>query len=202
MKPGKQISLLGLAALIVAMGGVYSSQMHAQVDRGKSFTGSDSSTVPQWSVQVDKVDAKEVNLAPSFQIAIYESVLNELSKTKQFKQVLRDGDRNASDISDLLILKTTVEKYSAGSETKRAVTTVSGATKLTVRSQLCTRDGQTVLERTVDGNVRFIGSNLKATQNLARNVAKTLKQSSLPTTSQATSEQGGQGPVGSTSVAR
>jgi hypothetical protein len=202
MKPGKQISLLGLAALIVAMGGVYSSQMHAQVEPGKSFTGSDSSTVPQWSVQVDKVDAKEVNLAPSFQIAIYENLLNELSKTKQFKQVLRDGDRNASDISDLLILKTTVEKYSAGSETKRAVTTVSGATKLTVRSQLCTRDGQTVLERTVDGNVRFIGSNLKATQNLARNVAKTLKQSSLPTTSQAASEQGGQGPVSSTSVAR
>ena len=202
MKPGKQISLLGLAALIVAMGGGYSSQMHAQIGPAKSFTESDSSTGPRWSVQVDKVDAKEVNLAPSFQIAIYESLLNELSKTKQFKQVLRDGDRNASDISDLLILKTTVEKYSAGSETKRAVTTVSGATKLTVRSQLCTRDGQTVLERTVDGNVRFIGSNLKATQNLARNVAKTLKQSSLPTPSQAASEQGGQGSVGSTSAAR
>lgn len=203
MKPGKQISLLGLAALIVAMGGAYSCQMHAQVGPAKSFTGSDSSTGPRWSVQVDKVDAKEVNLAPSFQIAIYESLLNELSKTKQFKQVLRDGDRNASGIADLLILKTTVEKYSAGSETKRAVTTVSGATKLTVRSQLCTRDGQTVLERTVDGNVRFMGSNLKATQNLARNVAKTLKQSSLPTpSSQAVSERGDQGSVSSTSAAR
>jgi hypothetical protein len=60
------------------------------------------------------------------------------------------------------------------------VTTVSGATKLTVRSQLLTRDGKTVLERTVDGNVRFMGSNLRATHNLARNVAKTIKQSTLP----------------------
>jgi len=60
------------------------------------------------------------------------------------------------------------------------VTTVSGATKLTVRSQLCTRGGQVILERTVDGNVRFLGSNLRATHNLARNVAKTIKQSAVP----------------------
>jgi len=57
---------------------------------------------------------------------------------------------------------------------------VSGATKLTVRSQLCERDGHVILERTVDGKVRFMGSNLRATHNLARNVAKGIKQSSLP----------------------
>ena len=66
----------------------------------------------QWNVQVDKVDAGDVKfLAPSFRVAIYESLLEELSKTKRFKQVLRDGDRNADDVSDLLILKTTVQKY-------------------------------------------------------------------------------------------
>ena len=116
----------------------------------------------------------------SFQIAIYESLLDELSKSKQFKQVLRDGDRNASDVSELLILKTIVEKYTAGSETKRALTTVSGATKLMVLSQLCTRDGRAILERRVNGDVRFFGSNLRATHNLARNVAKTIEESSLP----------------------
>ena len=60
------------------------------------------------------------------------------------------------------------------------MTTVSGATKLSVRSQLCTRDGQIILERTVNGNVRFFGDNLRATHNLAKNVAKVIKQSSLP----------------------
>jgi hypothetical protein len=103
-----------------------------------------------------------------------------LGKTKRFQQVLRDGNRNAGDIPDLLILKTTVQKYTPGSETRRAVTTVSGATKLTVRSQLCARDGAIIVERTVNGNVRFMGSNLRATHNLARNVAKAIKQSSLP----------------------
>jgi hypothetical protein len=49
-----------------------------------------------------------------------------------------------------------------------------------VRSQLCTKDGHVVLERVVDGNVRFFGGNLRATHNLAVNVASALKQATLP----------------------
>ena len=37
-----------------------------------------------------------------------------------------------------------------------------------------------MLENDVDGNVRFIGGNLRATHNLAHNVAATLKRSTLP----------------------
>ena len=51
----------------------------------------------------------------------------------------------ASNVPNLLILNWTVEHYTPSSETRRAVTTVSGATKLSVRSQLCTRDGHIVL---------------------------------------------------------
>jgi hypothetical protein len=79
----------------------------------------------------------------------------------------------------LLILKTTVQAYAPGSETRRAVTTVSGATKLNVRIQLVTPEGHQVIEHVVAGNVRFIGSNLRATHNLAHNVAATLKRSML-----------------------
>jgi len=122
---------------------------------------------------------RHLGLAHSFQVAIYENLLEELNKTKRFKYVLRDGDSKASEIPDLLILKTMVVKYTAGSETQRAVTTVSGATKLTVRSQLVTREGKIVLESTVNGDVRFFGSNLRATHNLARNIAKMIKQSAL-----------------------
>ena len=142
-------------------------------------SGSKSSAA-RWSVQVDRVDPGTLDLSYSFQAAIYENLVDELTKTKQFQQVFREGDHRASEDPNLLVLKTTVEKYSAGSETRRAVTTVSGATKLTVRSQLLTREGNVVLERTVNGDVRFFGSNLRATHNLARNIAKTLKESSLP----------------------
>jgi len=169
MKTSKRISLLGLAGVILAL-----------VVLAKYSSGSTASPAGQWSVQVLKVDPGDANLTASFDIAIYESLIDELNKTKQFKQVFRDGDRNTAGVSNLLILKTTVQKYTAGSETTRAVTTVGGATKLTVQSQLCRADGQIILERTVNGNVRFMGSNLKATHNLARNVAKTIKQFSLP----------------------
>jgi hypothetical protein len=157
------------------------SQLAAQTGAGKSPSDNKPSATLQWSVQVDKVVTGDVTLEPAFRIAIYENLLQELAKAKCFKEVFRSGDRNARDIADLLILKTTVQKYTPGSETRRAVTTVSGATKLKVRSQLYTRDGRLILERVVDGNVRFFGGNLRATHNLARNVAKTIKQSSLPT---------------------
>jgi hypothetical protein len=131
-------------------------------------------------VQVDRVDRGDVGLDPSFGAAIYENLLEELTKTEEFKQVFRSGDRTANDVPRLLILKTTVQKHTPGSETRRAVTTVSGSTKLNVRVQLVTREGHVVEEHVVDGNVRFIGGNLRATHNLAHNVAGTLRKSPLP----------------------
>ena len=147
--------------------------------------------VQQWSVQVDKVDPANVTIERSFRDAIYENLLQELAKAKQFKQVFRSGDRTAEEIPRLLILKTTVQAYTPGSETRRAVTTVSGATKLNVRIQLSTREGDLVQEHVVAGHVRFIGSNLRATHNLAHSAAATLKKSSLPETAPVVPEQTG-----------
>jgi len=148
----------------------------AQTAAAKSSAAGNGST--QWSVQVDRVDPGDLDLAYSFQFAIYENLLEELHKTKLFNQVYREGDRKARELPNLLLLTTTVEKYTPGSETRRAVTTVSGSTKLTVRCRLLTREGKVVLERTVNAEVRFFGSNLKVTHGLARNIAKTIKQSS------------------------
>ena len=168
-------------AIMLALPG----RLPGQTAATKSSGGNGASSTP-WSVQVDQVDRGNLNLAYSFQIAIYENLLDELNKTKQFQQVFRDGDLRAGALPNLLVLKTTVEKYTPGSETRRAVTTVSGATKLTVRSQLLTREGRVVFERSVNGNVRFFGSNLRATHNLAHNIAKTIKQSNFSGSGQPT----------------
>jgi len=159
-------------AIAVAFSGLLAGQT-----AGVKSPGASSGSGTQWSVQVERIDPGQLDVAHSFQVAIYENLLEELNKTERFKYVLREGDRKASEIPDLLILKTMVVEYTPGSETRRAVTTVSGATKLTVRSQLVTREGRIVLESTVNGNVRFFGSNLRATHNLARNIAKMIKQS-------------------------
>ena len=173
--------LIALVTIILASPG----QLPGQTAAAKSSAGNGTSAA-RWSVEVDQVDPGNVDLAYSFQIAIYENLVVELNKTKQFPQVFRDGDLKASEVPNLLVLKTTVEQYTPGSETQRAVTTVSGATKLIVRSQILTREGKVVLERTVNGDVRFFGSNLRATQSLARNIAKTIKQSHVSGSGQPT----------------
>ena len=165
------ICVAAIAVVLVAL----PARLAAQGVAAKS-SDTGGSPAMQWSIQVNGVDAGDEELPYFFQVAIYENLLEELNKTKQFKQVLRDGDRNASGVPSLLVLRTTIEKYVPGSETRRAVTTVSGATKLSVRAQLLTRDGKIVLERKVNGNVRLFGDNLRATQNLARNIAKEIKQ--------------------------
>lgn len=182
----KHCSLSLMVAMIVMIVVARAPQLAAQTDAGKSSSGHKKAAGPRWSVQVDKVDRGDVDLESAFQVAIYENLLNELGKKKLFQQVLRSGDRNASGVPDLLILKTTVQKYSPGSETKRAVTTVTGATKLNVRSQLCTRDGKVIVELVVEGDVHFFGSNLRATHNLARNVVNKIKESTLPEPSPST----------------
>ena len=171
MKLNKRSILTALTAVTLISGALLPSHVLA---------ASSGSVGTQRIVQVDKIAPGDVNIAPAFRIAIYENVLQELAKTKQFKQVLRSGDRNADGVPELLILKTTLEAFTEGSETRRAVTTVSGATKLKVRSALYTREGQIVLERELSGNVLFFGDNLRATHNLARNVANAIKQSPLP----------------------
>ncbi len=164
---------IALVAIILAFPG----RLHGQTPASKSSDGNGTSAARR-SVQVNQVDPGNLDLAYSFQIAIYENLVEELNKTKQFQQVFRDGDRRAGGFPNLLVLKTTVERYTPGNETRRAVTTISGATKLTVRSELLTREGRVVFERTVNGDIRFFGSNLRATHNLAHNIAKTIKQPS------------------------
>jgi len=183
MKPSKRklsICLGAIVAVAVAIPAWVSGQTIAQ---GASKGSSASNT--QWSIQVETVEPGEIPFAYSFQIATYESLVEELNKTHHFNSVFREGDRKAGDVPNLLVLKTTVVKYTAGSETRREVTTFSGATKVWVRTQLFTRDGKIVLDRTLDGKVRFFGSNLRATHNLARNVAKMIEQSPLPASDQA-----------------
>ena len=105
-------------------------QLYLPTALAQDSTSGKGGEVEQWSVQVDKVDPGNVTIERSFRDAIYENLLQELTKMKQFKQVFRSGDRNAKEVPRLLILKTTVQAYTPGSEMRRPVTTLSGATKL------------------------------------------------------------------------
>ena len=83
----------------------------------------------------------------------------------------RDGDRNAAAEPDLIELQCTVQKFEKGSEKMRQVTTVAGATSITLRCEFNDKGGNTLLERDITGNVRFFGGNLKATYDFAKKAA-------------------------------
>jgi hypothetical protein len=138
-----------------------------------------SVTATPWAIQVEPVSAEEGQLPPDFAMAIYEKLIQEIGKSNKFQQVFRSGDRRAADVPNLLILTTKLEKFERGSETKRAVTTVGGATKVSVHAQLATRDSQIKVDKTAQGTVRLFGGNLNATQNLAKNIAELISQSSF-----------------------
>jgi hypothetical protein len=162
-----------------------------------------------WSLRVDKVDTGDVSMDPSFEFGLRKNLLRQLAKTKRFKQVLLNGDRNADEVPDLLILKTSVQEYPPGGEARRPAVDDSGllgvvaegflrlcgwsagggVNKLNARIQLYTRDGRLVLDNLVEGDVGFTGDNSRATHNLAHNVADTLKRSNLPDTAMVASEQ-------------
>ena len=127
---------------------------------------------PSSAIEVEMIQPGEINLPAEFQVALYENLVQQLQKEGGFSQVYRDGDRNATDASDLVILHTAVTGFKKGSELERNVTTVGGATSITVHCRFTDKEGKVLLERDIDGKVRFFGDNLKATNDFAKKVAK------------------------------
>ena len=77
-------------------------------------------------------------------------------------------------------MHTRVVGFKQGSQKKREVTTVAGATIIKTSVQLVTREGRTVFTREVEGKVRFFGENLNATSDFAKKVAGTIRLTPMP----------------------
>jgi len=123
------------------------------------------------AIQVEMIQSDEIKLPAEFQIALYENLIRQIEKHGKFQHVYREGDRNATNVGDLVVLHSNVRGFKAGSERARQVTTVAGATSISVHCQFTRPDGSTVLERNVNGKVRFFGGNLKATYDFAKKAA-------------------------------
>jgi hypothetical protein len=62
----------------------------------------------------------------------------------------------------------------------RQVTTVAGATSISVHCEFTDKDGRLLLARDIKGNVRFFGGNLKATYDFAKKAASVTHQNFSP----------------------
>jgi hypothetical protein len=130
------------------------------------------------SIQILLVDSKEITLPAEFQVALYENLVAEVQKSGKFQHVYRDGDRTASDAPDLIVLHSTVHGFKMGSERERQVTTVAGETSINIHCQITDKTGKSLLEEDVTGKVRFLGGNLRATNDFAKKVAHIVNQPS------------------------
>jgi len=127
------------------------------------------------AIQILKIESSEIKLPPAFQMAIYERALEEVKKTGIFAEIYRDGDGRAAGAADHVILHTDVRGFTKGSARERQVITVAGKTSIKVHMQLVNQDGKVLLEKDIEGKVRFMGENMRATFDLAKKIAHTLK---------------------------
>jgi hypothetical protein len=173
MKRKPLSQLLWLGVLLVGAGAFLTSGTRplAQTASGQA-TGEKISAS---DIQIEPVKSDDAAMPPEFRVAIYENLVDEVGKTGKFQHVYRSGDRAATGTPDLLILHTRVVGFKQGSQKKREVTTVAGATIIKTSVQLVTREGHTVLNREVQGKVRFFGENLNVTRDLAKKVAETIR---------------------------
>lgn len=134
------------------------------------------------AIQIQQIQSEDVRLPAEFQMSMYEHVVEEVSKTKRFEHVYRDGDHDAAGAPDLVTLRCTVTGFKQGSARERQVTTVAGATSITVHLEFTDKNGQKLFENDVKGNVRFFGENLRATYNFSKQVAAVVRQDFMATT--------------------
>jgi hypothetical protein len=133
------------------------------------------------AIKVSLIESNEIKLPAEFQVSLYEDLIAQLTKKGGIPKVYRDGDQNADNAADLVILRTTLRGFKEGSERLRQVTTVAGATSITVHCTFTDKDGKTLLEQDLKGNVRFFGANLRATYDFAKKTAQLTRANFSPT---------------------
>ena len=155
---------------------VSSNALQNKQDNAPAASGKKPAKITASAIQVAMIQSDEIKLPAAFQMALYENLIRQLEKDGKFKHVFRDGDRNASRVPDVVVLHSLVRGFKPGSERWRQVTTVAGATSITVHCQFTNADGQPLLARDVNGKVRFFGGNLRATYDFAKKAARVSRE--------------------------
>jgi hypothetical protein len=129
--------------------------------------GKEAAKIKTAGIQVATIRSDDVAVPAEFQVALYENLVRQLEK-RGFRHVYRDGDRDAAGVANVVVLHSTVRRFKPGSEKARQVTTVAGATSISIHCQFTNPEGQPLLEQDVTGQVRFFGGNLRATYDFAK----------------------------------
>jgi hypothetical protein len=129
------------------------------------------------AIQIAMVDAGDVQIPAEFRYAVYERLVERMRTSGVFQKVYRMGDHAADGVPDLVVLHTKVDTFKEGSQTKRELVTVLGATKVDITTSITARDGRSLMNQQITGRVRFFGENLGVTNDLAKRITKLVRES-------------------------
>ena len=133
------------------------------------------------SIQIQQIQSEDVKLPAEFQASLYENVIEQVDKSKRFQHVYRDGEMSAMSAPDLVTLHCSVTGFKQGSAMARQVTSVAGATTISVHMQFTDKDGKQLFENDAKGQVRFYGENLRATYDFGKKVGGVVRQNFVAT---------------------
>jgi hypothetical protein len=128
------------------------------------------------AIQIAMVEAGDVQIPAEFRYSVYERLVERVRSTGRFQKVYRMGDHTADSVPDLVVLHTKVDTFTEGSQTKRELVTVLGATKVDITATVTARDGRSLMDQKITGRVRFFGENLGVTNDLAKRITKLVRE--------------------------
>jgi len=161
---------IGLACVLLLLVG----SLWGQTGSGDSNSKSVQKSLPS-SIQIEPMDPGDVPMPPEFRLAIYENLITQIEKSGRFQHVYRSGDKDAASVPDLITLRTTAQSFKKGSQKEREVTTIKGSSSIILKVHITDHAGQTLVDRNVEGKVRFFGENLRATYDFSKKVANIVR---------------------------
>jgi hypothetical protein len=131
-------------------------------------------------IQIEPPEAGSVNIPAEFLFTGYERMIERVRHDGEFQKVFRSGDREANSVADLVVLRTKVSRFKEGNQLLRELLDLFGWTSLDVTATIEGRDGNVLLTENLSGRVHFFGENLGVTNDLAKHIAKLLREKFQP----------------------
>jgi hypothetical protein len=161
------VSFFVVLACLLLAGSLLAKPNSGNTDSGQKISSS--------SIQIQLMDPGDVPMPEEFRVAVYENLIEQIQKTGKFQHVYRSGDKDAASAPDLVTLSMTAQSFKKGSQKKREVTTVAGSSSITLTVHIADHAGQTLVDRDVQGKVRFFGENLNVTYDFSKKVARIVR---------------------------
>ena len=128
------------------------------------------------AIQIAMVEAGDIQIPAEFRFAVYERLVQQVRASGLSQRCTAPAIAPPMAFRIWSRCTPRWRRTEEGSQTKRELTTVFGATKVDVTASVTARDGHSLMDQKITGRVRFFGENLGVTNDLAKRISKLVRQ--------------------------